>query len=249
MTNLAVNLKEAAAQYPHRPAMRLDQEVLTYADLDELSSRVAGGLVAHGVRPGDRVGIVLEHELAFPVLYYGILRVGAVVVPLGPRLGAHEARRCFGDWGVRLVFTSGTGAGALHAAEARSAGRVCVAVGPGFLDQLAFWPRRPDLVRRADDDLAAVAWTRATTQSLVLPRGHELTHGALRAGAYDAATRVLELTSSDVVLSSLPMSASPSQMCGLNAAVLAGACLTQVREVDTAAFDAVTVRAVTRRSA
>jgi long-chain acyl-CoA synthetase len=243
MTNLATNLKDAAGQYAHHPAVRLDEEMLTYAELDELSSRAAGGLVAHGVRPGDRVGIMLEHDLAFPALYYGVLRIGAVVVPVSPRLPVHEIRRCFDDWRVRLVFTANSSdAGSVepYAVEALRTAPLWVAVGHGFLDQLTFWPQHPDVVRRTDDDSATVAWTPRTTRSLVPPRGHELSHGTLRASAFDAATRVLELTPADVVLSSLPMSASPAQMCGLNAAVLAGACLTQVRDIDATGPRAVT---------
>ena len=97
MSNLATNLKDTAGQYPGRPVVRLGEVVLSYADLDELSARVAGGLLAHGVRPGDRVGILLPNVLAFPVLYYGALRIGAAMVAADPGLDARAARRCLDD--------------------------------------------------------------------------------------------------------------------------------------------------------
>ena len=51
---------------------------------------MAGFLADRGVRPGDRVGLVLPDVPEFAALYYGILRLGAVVVPMSPLLAEHE---------------------------------------------------------------------------------------------------------------------------------------------------------------
>src|SRR6266511_4414269 len=56
MTNLALNLIEASRMYADKPAIRLDDYVLTYAALDEASARAARLLRARGVAPGDRGG-------------------------------------------------------------------------------------------------------------------------------------------------------------------------------------------------
>jgi long-chain acyl-CoA synthetase len=85
MTSLAANLRDAAGQYPGKAAVRLDDTVLTYADLDDRTAWVAGWLRRSGIQAGDRVGIMLPNVLAFPVLYYGTLRAGGVVVPMNPR--------------------------------------------------------------------------------------------------------------------------------------------------------------------
>jgi long-chain acyl-CoA synthetase len=63
MTNLALNLIEAAGMYPDKPAIRLDDEVLTYTALEEASARAVRLLRARGVAPGDRVGIMLHPAL------------------------------------------------------------------------------------------------------------------------------------------------------------------------------------------
>src|SRR6266542_4123319 len=98
MTNLAVNLTEATAMYPDRAAVRLDGLALTYRELDERSARVAGLLAARGVEPGDRVGLMLPNVAEFPMLYYGVLRAGAVVVPRhpGPRSSVSHRRSSTG---------------------------------------------------------------------------------------------------------------------------------------------------------
>src|SRR6266498_3479318 len=104
MANLASNLVEAAGMYPDRAAVRLDDLVLTYGELDARSARVAGLLAARGVEPGDRVGLMLPNVAQFPVLYYGALRAGAVVVPMNPLLKAREVEYYLGDSGARLAF-------------------------------------------------------------------------------------------------------------------------------------------------
>jgi long-chain acyl-CoA synthetase len=110
MTNLALDLREAAQMYPGRPAIRLDAATLSYAELDNLSARAAGwlrgwrGRDGLGVRPGDRVGIMTPNVPQFPVFYYGVLRAGGIVVPMNPLLKAREVAHYLGDSGARLVI-------------------------------------------------------------------------------------------------------------------------------------------------
>src|SRR5207248_9949052 len=56
--NLADNLVRSAALHPDRPAVRLDDTVLTYAELDDRSARVARLLAIRGIEPGDRVALM-----------------------------------------------------------------------------------------------------------------------------------------------------------------------------------------------
>ena len=104
MTNLAWNLKKSAEQYPEHAALRLDEQMLTYSEFDEMSSRVAGWLHEHGHSPGDRVGIMLPNVIAFPVIYYGILRAGLIAVPMNPLLKEREVRHYIDDSGAELIF-------------------------------------------------------------------------------------------------------------------------------------------------
>ncbi len=95
--NLARILDEAARMYPERPAVRLDELVISYQQLDDLSARAADWLRERGVAPGDRVGIMLPNVAQFPVLYYGVLRAGGTVVPMNPLLKAREVEHYLGD--------------------------------------------------------------------------------------------------------------------------------------------------------
>ena len=103
---LAGFIRDVTARYADREALvhrRCDGAIerWTYADLWDRTARVAGALGERGVQPGDRVGLMLPNVLAFPVLYYGILRAGGVVVPMNPLLKAREVQHYLGDSGAR----------------------------------------------------------------------------------------------------------------------------------------------------
>ena len=74
MTNLAHNLAATAEQHGDRPAVRLDDGVITYDDLLDGARRVAALLQSHGSRSRRPGGLMLPNVPAFPVLFYGVLR-------------------------------------------------------------------------------------------------------------------------------------------------------------------------------
>jgi len=79
-------VREQAARLGDRPAIRFADETLTYASLDARSDRVAGGLRAAGVRPGDRVACLLFNGSPFVDLWFGVAKAGALLVPLNTAL-------------------------------------------------------------------------------------------------------------------------------------------------------------------
>ena len=231
MTNLALDLREAAQMYPARPAVRLDDTVLSYARLDELSARAAAWLRERGVGPGDPVGIMAPNVPQFPVFYYAVLRAGGAVVPMNPLLKAREVAHYLGDSGAGLVLAWDTAAGEA-AAGAATAGAECVTV--PAIGEVAAWPLSPesDVARRADDDTAVILYTSGTTGT---PKGAELTHANMRRNAAVTATSLLALGPDDVVMGCLPLFHSFGQTCGLNATVQSGACLTLIPRFSPAA--------------
>jgi long-chain acyl-CoA synthetase len=218
MANLALNLVEAADIHPKRAAVRLDELVLTYEELDQRSAQVAGLLAARGVEPGDRVGLLLPNVPQFPMLYYGVLRAGAVVVPMNPLLKAREIQ----------YYLEDSAAESVKGAEAAEAGFVPVAA-EAFDHLLTGQAPQASLTGRADHDTAVILYTSGTTGR---PKGAELTHANLRRNASVSATTLFGLDPEDVVMGCLPLFHSFGQTCGLNAAVGRGACLTLVPRFD-----------------
>jgi long-chain acyl-CoA synthetase len=229
MTNLVLGLAEANDMYPDRAAVRLDDLVLTYEELDERSARVAGLLTARGVEPGDRVGLMLANVPQFPMLYYGVLRAGAVVVPMNPLLKAREVEYYLGDSGAELIFAWESVAGeAAKGAEAAGVGFVPVAT-EAFDRLLGDQAPVTAMTSCADDDTAVILYTSGTTGR---PKGAELTHANLARNAAVSATTLFHLEPEDVVMGCLPLFHSFGQTCGLNAAVSSGACLTLLPRFD-----------------
>src|SRR5215210_8331244 len=102
--NLASNLIETAERNGDRIAVKLDDFELTYELLNEGSARVAGLLRSKGVEPGDRVGIMLPNVPHFPIVYYGVLRLGGVIVPMNPLLKGREVEFYMRDPEAKVMF-------------------------------------------------------------------------------------------------------------------------------------------------
>ncbi len=82
MLNLAVLLEESARQVPDRFAVLFNEHKFTYAQINGMANQVAHGLVSLGIGKGDKVALGCPNLPYFPIVYFGILKAGAVVVPL-----------------------------------------------------------------------------------------------------------------------------------------------------------------------
>lgn len=97
--------ERAVAIRPRAPLIDFFGRKFTYAEVAGLARRVATGLAALGIRAGDRVGLYLPNVPYYVAAYYGVLRLGAVVVNLSALGSEEEVARQVGDSGVRLIFT------------------------------------------------------------------------------------------------------------------------------------------------
>jgi long-chain acyl-CoA synthetase len=221
--NLAANLTETVAAHGDKVAFKLDDVELSYAVLDEGSARVAGLLRARGLEPGDRVGLMLPNVPYFPVIYYGILRAGGVVVPMNVLLKGREIDFYLGDSGAKLMF-------GWPAFVEPADDRILVA--PGEFEQLLAGaePFR-EVVERAAEDTAVILYTSGTTG---LPKGAELTHANLKRNCVAMQKILGDLSSDDVLLGALPLFHSFGQTCTMNAAIAYGATVTLIPKFDPA---------------
>src|SRR5207247_7492799 len=122
---LAVILIESAHAAPDKPVAVFDGGQLTYRQLDQASDRVAANLAAAGIRPGDRVALQLPNIPQFLISYFGILKAGAVVVPLNVLLRAPEIAYHLDDSGAMALITwGGVLAEACKGAEGEGIGKV-----------------------------------------------------------------------------------------------------------------------------
>lgn len=230
MGNLAQNLADSARANPDAPALKLDDIVISYGQLDQASGRIAGLLASKGVGPGDRVGVMLPNVPHFPVVYYGILRLGAVVVPMNVLLKERETGFYLGDSGAKVVFAWND---FLSAAEhgAKEAGTEVIAVGtPESEQQIHSAEPLMEVAARAEGDDAVILYTSGTTGT---PKGAQLTHGNLGSNV-DSVLSMFGIGGEDVVLGALPLFHSFGQTCSMNACIKGGGCLTLLPRFDPA---------------
>src|SRR5215813_13133174 len=109
--NLSSVLEHSARLTPTRVAITFGAQQMTYADLDAQASRVAAGLHALGIRAGDHVALSCANVPWFPIVYFGILKAGAVVVPLNILLTEREIAYHLADSDARAYFCFEGGAG------------------------------------------------------------------------------------------------------------------------------------------
>jgi long-chain acyl-CoA synthetase len=232
MTNLATVLKDAPADRADRAAIRQGGLVLTYAGLADAAGQVATFLRAQGIRPGDRVGVMLPNVAAFPVLGYGVLAAGAVLVPMNPLLKGREVEHYLGDSGAGLVFAWEAAADEAAKGAATAGARVVPVADADAASLRSGLEPAADWAQKDDDDDAVILYTSGTTGT---PKGAQLTHGGLRRNAEITARSLIRTGPGDVIMGCLPLFHVFGLTCGLNAALISGACLTLLPRFDPGA--------------
>ncbi|MDE3167651.1 MAG: AMP-binding protein [Acidobacteriota bacterium] len=168
-----------ARRHPGRDALIVRHQGvrLSWSELDDAATRVARGLAALGLAPGDRAGIWAVNCLEWVLLQYGAARAGVVLVNVNPAYRSHELRFVLERSRIRALF--------LHARDARTDYRAIleecgppehtVWLGDPSWDRLiaagdSAWTPPP----AAPQDIANIQYTSGTTGS---PKGVLLTHG------------------------------------------------------------------------
>ena len=97
-------LTKTTERFPNRPAVVFQGKILNYKELDEIVSRFASALKSLGIKPGDRVALLMPNLVQTVVGIYGALRMGAVAVPNNPLYTDWELEHQFNDSGSQLLI-------------------------------------------------------------------------------------------------------------------------------------------------
>ena len=238
--NLASIIEHSARILPDRVAITFGGHHLTYAQINERATRLAAGLQAIGIAPGDHVALTAPNVPAFPIAYYAILKAGGVVVPLNVLLKPREIAYHLRDSGAKaLLVFEGTPelplAGMAKAAcdEAKCPNLIIMPAGSGpspipgattVAEIVAAAAATPfETRRRRPDHTAVILYTSGTTGH---PKGAELTHDNMLLNAIASRDMFIPAMrggfDQNVALVTLPLFHSTAQTCLMNAGLLGG---------------------------
>jgi long-chain acyl-CoA synthetase len=233
--SLASVLSEAAIRRPDHPAVVHHGQELTYRFLWRQARGYAAALAGTGVRPGDRVAVLIGNETVFPMVYFGALAAGAAVVPVNGLLKADEIAYILRDAGCRaLVCSAGLLAVGRPAAEAAGTALLTVGAGeaPGAVALDALAAGAEPVVRavaRGPEDLALVLYTSGTTGR---PKGAMLTHVNVTMNVQIGMESPFAFQPDDVLLGCLPLFHTFGQICGMATCFRAGATMVLMDRFD-----------------
>lgn len=236
--SLPALLQHSVEHYPGHTALSFCGQKLDFKAFDELSDRVAAFLAEHGIQKGDRVGLYSANCLQFPIAYFGILKAGAVVVPVNVLLSPEELGYIFNDAGIRaLIFNE-------HFADpAGSVSKIVdslsFSIGIGEQDiSSANWQwsdvcniqsQAPEPAIEPANDLAAIIYTSGTTGQ---PKGAMLSHKNLASNAASVKQAIAFQAGDERVLVVLPMFHSFAGTVGMILPLLFGGTMVIVPKFD-----------------
>lgn len=192
--NFANFVDLAAENAGVKPAVGDPTELLTYATLREETAAAANVLAELGVTPDDRVAVCLQNSVTFPTVHFGIMKLGAVPVPVNTHFNAPKVRYILDTSSVSVLVTDES-----FAELAENVETLVTVDGSGghdLRDMLDDAPTEVSIEPRRSDELAEVVYTSGTTGR---PKGVHHTHGNLQANALGI-VKYLNITHADIGL-------------------------------------------------
>ncbi len=251
MANFYERFSTAATQFAARPAIELqaaDQLLATtYGELEQQATCFASWLHAQGVAADDRIAIQADNDARWIGAYLGVLRVGAIAVPLDTAYKAGQVRTVIDNSGAKLIFTTARYLDRVREAVSDWPGFiVCLLHGgaPGLpdFDVVMRSTAPPSVVARGPQDAAVILYTSGTTAD---PKGVVLTHANLEAERL-AAFSVVDVNERDAILGVLPLFHSLAQMANLLLPLAVGARVVFLETVSsTSLLQALQTRGIT----
>ena len=249
MLNLATLLENSAQKYADKTAFTFMDTSLSFTQINGAANQVANGLIALGIQPGDKVALSCFNLPYFPIIYNGILKTGAIVVPLSVLLKADEVNYHLENSDAKAYFCF-TGTEELPMGKMGHEGfqktKSCEhfimimpkSEMPPTIDGIQTLgglmqgqPSSFDTVETKSSDTAVIIYTSGTTGR---PKGAELTHSNLFINAVVCAD-MFDCKPEDVNLIVLPLFHIFAMTVLMNVALLRGSSSVLLPRFDAAA--------------
>ena len=237
MFNLSIAIEYNSFKFPKKKAFTQDDKSISYEEFNRLTNQLANAILNSGIKPGDKIAIQCPNIIEFPVIYYGILKMGGVVVPLSILLKKNEVLFFLKNSQTKMFFVyqgnkdlpifkesaslikHDKSLPKLILIENNDLEKILpselITTYNSFLknksESLEFHPSDPS-------DTAVIIYTSGTTGD---PKGAELTHSNLGWNA-NLTADLFQFNKDDVVLTVLPLFHIYGQSCLMNASIFKG---------------------------
>jgi fatty-acyl-CoA synthase len=226
--DLGLMLREQAARFGALPAVIGGGETIGYGALAERAARIASFLTAHGIRRGDRIGLLMNNRPEWVETFFGAAMAGAVVVAFSTWSKRDELEYLIDDSDVRLIVTLDQFSGQNFADDLRAMKPLDVVLlgsdrDPGWLPYEAMLdavPCGPGMAARPEDD-AIIIYTSGSSSR---PKSVPLSHGGIIENGFNIGERQ-GYTSDDRVLLAPPLFWSYGSANAMSAVLTHGAAL------------------------
>ncbi|WP_062234677.1 class I adenylate-forming enzyme family protein [Fictibacillus sp. FJAT-27399] len=212
-------LEKATIQCPEKIALITKEGQFSYQWLHDMSNRFAEQLIQRcQAKPGDRIALMLPNNVRHIVAYYGILKIGAIVVPIHGSLKCHEMMYIFEDSEASILITDSSYLDEVEMVLTKRESHIehCIVnnmdkpldgLGRSFLnmdDFLSNCPNKPaddDCIKVTEYDIAVIFYTSGT---MGMPKGVMISHRNIVQKMHPL-NDAMDLTSEDRILCGLPI--------------------------------------------
>jgi len=232
--NLGELLSINAKNHPHRIAIVFGQKKITYKTLDELTSRLAAGIIQLGIKKQEKIALLLDNCPEFVISYFAILKAGCVVVPINYMFKIEEAKFILEDSLAVCLITSRTYVDMAEELRLRTDNlKNIITTSKTKKDTLDFSKIEKNDTGRLNkipinpDDLAVILYTSGTTGH---PKGAMLSHYNLISNAIDSSLAI-KTTHKDIFICILPLFHSFAATVCMNLPLSVGAKIVIMKSV------------------
>jgi long-chain acyl-CoA synthetase len=219
--NLSLILENAAVQFKDKTAIVYGEQSITFTRLEEDANKVAHALIKMGVKRGDRVAMMQSSNPEFVSVFFGIMKVGGIAVPLDARYVADELAILFKDCTPKVFVIEEAsltpllpslkrlkGVHHIIAVYAKPDGRYTT-----YQEIIEKYPAEPISADLIPETTAVISYTGGPTMK---PHGVALSHQAMRTEVVNSVIGFLQTEADVMILFALPM----YHQFGLTAATL-----------------------------
>jgi long-chain acyl-CoA synthetase len=224
--NLGELLTASSQKYPKRTAIVFGQKKISYRSLEDLTNRLAAGLIHLGIKKEDKVALFLDNCPEFVMSYFAVLKTGGVVVPINYMFKIEEAKYVLQDSEAICLITSRPYVDMAEELRLRvDSLKYIISTGETKEKVLDFKRIKKDNIEALHKvspnphDLAIILYTSGTTGH---PKGAMLTHYNLISNALDS-SQAIKTSYKDTIICILPLFHSFAATVCMNLPLLIGA--------------------------